>query len=208
MNSGIFDEDYYEHGVESRKSCYSNYRWIPELTIPMAMSIIDHMEIRKHQTILDFGCAKGYLVKAFRLLNRPAWGVDISQYAIDNADPMVKDYVSIYTPKNYIFDFCIAKDVFEHIPIPDLKSILRQITARRMFAVIPLGEGGIFRAPSNNMDITHCTCMGEIEWQELFADCDWSIESFSFRIAGIKDSYSKMDPTAHGFFTMVNQCLI
>ena len=72
----VYNESYFERGLESGLSLYQNYRWIPELTIPMAMTIIDFLGIKRHQTILDFGCAKGFLVKAFRLLYRSAYGVD------------------------------------------------------------------------------------------------------------------------------------
>src|SRR5512137_1682190 len=117
--SGIdYNEDYFERGLQTGKSNYQNYRWIPELTIPMAMSIIDFLELKPEHKILDFGCAKGYLVKALRLLRRQAWGMDISEYAISCVDSEVRQYCAlsphlVNLPKH--FDFCVAKDVFEHI---------------------------------------------------------------------------------------------
>lgn len=81
----LYDQSYYEHGIESGISLYSNYRWLPELTIPLAARIIEYLQIGVEDSILDFGCAKGYLIKAFRLLHRNAYGFDISSYAIDNA---------------------------------------------------------------------------------------------------------------------------
>ena len=84
-----YDEDYFENGIKTGKSCYENYRWLPELTIPMAMTIIDLLKIQRFETVLDFGCAKGYLVKAFKLLYRNAFGVDASPYAIANCDSEV-----------------------------------------------------------------------------------------------------------------------
>ena len=80
-----YDEDYFERGVETGKSLYSNYRWIPELTIPICAELIMQLKIGPEDTILDFGCAKGFIVKALRLLHREAYGVDISEYAIKQA---------------------------------------------------------------------------------------------------------------------------
>lgn len=70
----MYDREYFEYGVETGKSNYQNYRWIPELTIPMAMTIIDLLGIKPNESVLDYGCAKGYLVKALRMLHRNAWG--------------------------------------------------------------------------------------------------------------------------------------
>ena len=205
--SEIYDADYFERGIETGKSCYQNYRWIPELTIPMAMTMIDFLGIKRGDTVLDYGCSKGYLVKALRLLGRHAFGVDISQYAIDNADLAVKQYCFL---KPYLlfgnprsFDFCIAKDVFEHIAENELKAVLEWIDARVLFAIIPLGDEHLgFYAPVNNMDVTHTTCWDEKWWDALFKKTSWVLTDFRFQIAGIKDSYYNKYPQAHGFFTL------
>ena len=120
MDSSIYDEDYFEYGLMTGRSCYSYYRWMPEATCSQAMAIIDYLGIKENETILDWGCAKGFLVKAFRLLRRQAWGMDISSYAISKADESVSSYlklVDIYTDSLFerSYNYCIAKDVFEHI---------------------------------------------------------------------------------------------
>ena len=211
MDASIYDKDYYEHGPESGKSCYQNYRWIPELTIPMAMTIIDFLDIKRFQTILDYGCAKGFLVKALRLLYRDAWGIDVSSYAIENLDSEVENYCCscpdkgkyghIYgIPKR--FDFCIAKDVFEHIPREEIPDVLENIKANILFAIIPLGDNGKFIAPANNCDITHVTCRPAGWWKSVFIANGWKMTDFRYRIDGIKDSYYEKYPEAHGFFTL------
>ena len=205
-----YDADYYERGLETGKSCYQNYRWIPELTIPMAMTMIDFLGIERGATVLDFGCSKGFLVKSLRLLGRHAYGVDISRYAIDNVDPAVKQYCFLKTSaflkgNGFItdFDYCIAKDVFEHIPESELKPVLDWIDAKVMFAIIPLGstETG-FIAPANNMDVTHVTCHNVVWWGAMFKKAGWAVADFRYQVSGIKDSYYTKHPEAHGFFTL------
>ena len=41
-----YSEDYYERGIELGISGYSNYRWIPELTIPMCYEMINILNIK------------------------------------------------------------------------------------------------------------------------------------------------------------------
>lgn len=210
-----FDKDYFECGLESGKSCFQNYRWLPELTIPLAMTIIEYLGITRGQTILDYGCAKGYLVHAFRLLYRKAWGLDISSYAINNVYEEAKKYCFlkvgnlIECPAGFDqklppigFDYCIAKDVLEHIPKSNIVKIVNGIEAQNLFVVVPLGEGGIYNSEINNFDESHVTCLNEYQWIELFNSSKWKVKDFTLRIDGIKDSYYGKCQNAHGFFTL------
>ncbi len=205
-----YDRDYYERGLETGKSCYSNYRWMPEQTMSMAMTMIDFLGIRRGQTVLDYGCSKGYLVKAFNLLHRNAWGVDVSKYAIDNVDVQVKDrcfssLAELESRFEGTFDFCIAKDVFEHVCAPDLNLLLRRINAERMLSIVPLGSDGQYRAPANDLDSSHVICEDEGWWVELFKSSGWVVKNFTFRVSGIKESYYNNYPDAHGFFYVEKQ---
>lgn len=202
MNS-YYDAEYYESGLESGKSCYQNYRWVPELTIPMAMTLIDNLGIDRTDTILDFGCAKGYLVKAFRLLHRKAYGVDTSDYALENADPDIKAFCKPSLAQSIFptwFNWVIAKDVFEHIEKERLSVVLPSLIGTNLFACIPLGENGKFRSPANDIDKSHVVCEDEDWWISMFHNHGWEVKKFTFRIDGIKDHYYATSPESHGFF--------
>jgi SAM-dependent methyltransferase len=180
----------------------------------MAMTIIDYLQITRDQTILDFGCSKGFLVKALRILYRQAWGVDISPYAIENVDSAVKEYCFLKEQKSPpywrcglkpgVFDLCIAKDVFEHINTTDLCFELEELKARFLFAIIPLGRNGKYIAPLNDCDITHVLCNDEDWWTALFKENGWDPITFTFKLPGIKDHYYDNYPKAHGFFLLKN----
>ena len=74
----LFDEKYYEDGINNHISGYENYHWMPERTIREATSLINNLNF---DTVLDFGCAKGFMVYAMSLLGKQSYGVDISDYA-------------------------------------------------------------------------------------------------------------------------------
>jgi hypothetical protein len=219
MENGCeFDEAYFESGIASGKSLFENYRWIAELTIPMAMTMIDHLKITRKDKVLDYGCSKGFLVKALRLLHRQAWGVDVSSYAINNLDPSVRKYCAI-TKSDFsasflcngsnlpaVYDFCISKDVFEHIPLEILKRVLTNIPSLKMFAVIPLGDGERYNIPAMHFDSTHVHACSIDWWIQLFDICGWSVVESTTRIVGIKDHWAKYRD-GHGFFTLVNKGL-
>lgn len=204
-----FNKDYYENGVSSGLSLYTNYKWMPDLTIPMAFRIIEILNIKESDSILDFGCAKGYMVKSFRMLYRDAYGVDISDYAISNCDKEVENYLlKIEDTKNIsqfnkIFDYTISKDVFEHISyeyIEDTIISLRQYS-KCLFAVIPLGDGKQYYIPSYELDKTHIIKEDKDWWIDLFKKCGFKDISFEYKIKGIKENYNTIEK-GNGFFIL------
>ena len=202
MESSFFDEDYYQRGLETGKSCYQLYRWLPEATCSMVMRLIDYLHIQPEHTILDYGCALGYTVKAFRLLHRQAWGFDISKYAIENVDPMVREFCFLLNKPVEIperFDFCVAKDVLEHVDYGCIGNILRTIDARMIFAIIPLGRDGKYISPANNLDKSHVICENVDWWINTFNDNGWELINFAYKVDGIKESHYKLYPQSHGF---------
>ena len=71
----LYDEDYFS--TRSR----------PPMWIRRAEFIIEKFEPK---TVLDIGCAYGELVKGLNDMGVESYGVDGSDYAINNSDPSVK----------------------------------------------------------------------------------------------------------------------
>ena len=206
-----YDADYFENGIATGKSCYTNFRWIPELTIRMAHHIIRHLKLTGGTRVLDYGCAKGYTVKALRLLDIHAYGCDISQYAIDNVDADVRHYCELVRttgnmiPFRHAFDWIISKDVLEHLDERSIDRFLRQSLrhADRAFHVIPLGDGaGKYIVPDYQRDVTHITAKDVAWWRNKFESCGWRVSAFSYNVKGIKESWTERYSHGNGFFIL------
>lgn len=159
MDSSHYDADYYLNGLESGKSNYENYRWVPDLTLPMADHLKRAMRIADGDTVLDVGCARGYLVKALRMRGVNAFGYDISEWAIANCDEGVKGYVGNTLPEDS-HDHVVMKDCAEHILPDELFSLLRHLLARTrksMLLIVPLTVivNGLYLRPEDNADSSH-----------------------------------------------------
>lgn len=204
-----FDKDYFESGIQSGKSCYVNYSWLPELTIPMAFKIIEYLKIKQNHTILDYGCSKGYLVKAFRLLGFKAYGVDISTYAINNSDKYVKKYCKLinkknYNPHNMKFDWVISKDVLEHMNLKAINIFLKNYNklSRNMFHIIPLGDQGKYRIKEMHLDKSHIQIKNEKWWIKTFDKNSWKTKKLAYRVKGLKDKWYSNHKFGNGFFIL------
>ena len=180
VNPDFYDEAYFECGIFSGQSLYADYRWLPELTIPFCAEILELLGISRADTILDFVCAKGYMVKAFRLLGREAFGVDISEYAVSRVPEEIKPYITlIRSPEDIpsIYTWIVVKDVFEHIEYDDLDYLLEKLRSigQYLFAIIPLGDGEKFLEEREEKDVTHRIKESMAWWENRFIEVGYDI---------------------------------
>jgi SAM-dependent methyltransferase len=69
-------------------------------------------------TVLDAGCAMGFLVEALRKRGVEARGIDVSEYAISQVDASVRDHCSVGSLTDPIegrYDLVVCIEVLEHI---------------------------------------------------------------------------------------------
>ena len=207
FDANYFDADYFLRGKETGKSLYTDYRWLPELTIPMAGAIVNHLGITYDHKILDFGCARGYTVKALRHLGYDAFGVDVSEWAIENADESTKPYLSVLADSLLLekgCDWVIAKDVLEHVQyVANVVPLLMGMARVGVFVVVPLSatDGGRYVVEDYEKDVTHVHRLTLATWAKMFMHPGWSVEA-SYRVKGVKDNYYKPGwEAANGFIT-------
>ena len=191
-----YDSEYFEDGIRSGKSCYEHFRWIECLSVEWARLRISELTIGGEDEVLDFGCAKGFLVRAFRQLGVKAFGCDVSAYAIEHADPIAAPWLRhmpypTELPFAQRFAWTIAKDVLEHIPSPYLETALRNLrhSSDGFFAVVPLGDGERFIVDAYEKDVTHVNRQPVEWWQRQLELAGWTMETTRFDMTGIKDSW-------------------
>lgn len=200
FDSDSFDKDYFQNGIKTGKSLYDRYRWMPELTMSMAMAMIDYLDIKRTDRILDYGCSRGYLVKAMRLLHRLAYGTDISEYAINDCDNEVKDFLRILNPDGTIpfkapFDFGISKDVLEHIPYKYIDFVFEQLSkhCKELFIIVPLGEDGKYRILQYELDSTHVIRENDDWWAQKMSTFFTDLIVIDY-VPGIKGNWYDVNP--------------
>lgn len=89
---GEFDVEFFEGGKKKLGGGYERYHlneFYPKFSY-LATWIKNSFNV---QRVLDVGCAKGFLVKAFKDLGIETWGVDVSNYAISSAPDDIRSHL-------------------------------------------------------------------------------------------------------------------
>ncbi len=202
----VFNADYFLRGKQSGLSNFEDYRWMPDLTISLATHLKRLVGIPDGASVLDVGCARGYLVKALRMTGVEAYGLDVSEWAIANCHPDVKPFVSNYLNGSH-YDFVFSKDTLEHIPEPELSGLVMKLLAkcrRKMFVIVPLAESrdGVYVHPKEEQDATHVNRWTLHDWLAFFQTCSTSfIASGSYRYPGLKPGSYECE-FGYGFITL------
>ena len=200
MTETHYDADYYLRGPETGKSNYSDYSWKPDLTLPLADHLKRVMHIKDGDRVLDFGCARGYLVKALRMRGVEAFGYDSSKWAVENCDEGVKEWVSTVMPEGQ-FDHINFKDTAEHIHPAELAPLLERLIGsmrKSMLMIVPLTDevNGPYLRPEDNADPSHIIRWPLQQWlhfvHRLVHMEDDVIVSGSWHYPGLKPASSEV----------------
>lgn len=160
MSSGeLFDAWYYQTGCGSPYQ--RNDHW---LAIFGALADRIIAEIAPH-SVMDAGCALGMLVEQLRARGVEADGIDISEYAIAQADDSVRPYVrvgSITEPFGRRYDLIVCIEVLEHMPRADAEAAIANMCA--------WSDDILFSSsPNDHKEATHLNVNPPEYWAERFA---------------------------------------
>ena len=204
-NREEFDREYFEQGPMTGKSLYTNYRWLPELTLPLCHHLVTYCGMMQEDRILDFGCAKGYVVHGLRLLGYDAHGIDVSEYAISQAPREVNGYVTKIEPFEEIsidFDWVICKDILEHLPYDSIDNQLQLLAdcTKNLIVMVPLGDGHKYYIDAYEQDVTHIIREDLKWWEERFFRNGFNVDEMTYDMGPFKTNW-QIHPHGNGLFS-------
>lgn len=112
-----YDKEYFDG---HRRYGYGGYKYDGRFK-PVAQKLIEQYGLTSSSKVMDFGCAKGFLIKEIQdLCGCHCYGYDVSRYAIENA------VTEIVKPKvTQDFDLIISLGTLHNLKLPELKTMLR-----------------------------------------------------------------------------------
>ena len=148
------------------------------------------------KTVLDAGRAMGFLVEGFRNRGVEAWGIDISEYAIQNVHPSIAPHCwvgSITEPLPQSYDLIVTIEVVEHLPILQSEAAVANLCAHASDVVFS-------SSPEDFSEPSHLNVQPSDYWAELFArqgfyrDLDYElpyITPWAVRFRKLDDPFSR-----------------
>lgn len=126
-----FDFDYWDG---DRRICYGGYKYIEGRWERVAREISQHYSLPGNAKILDIGCGKGFLLYDFLkvLPNAEVFGIDISEYAIANSKPEIRDRLRVGNATklpwpNQFFDLVVSITTLHNLYAYELDLALREM---------------------------------------------------------------------------------
>ncbi len=124
----------FEYWDGDRRINYGGYKYIQGRWDLVIKKMIKHYELKKQSKILDIGCGKGFMLYDFSRLMPEAeiYGIDISQYAIENSKEEVKknlvlgNATNLPWPNNF-FDLVISITTLHNLKAYDLEKALKEM---------------------------------------------------------------------------------
>lgn len=117
------------------------------------------------RTVLDAGCAMGFLVEALRDRGVEAWGLDISEYAISRVRDDVRPFchlASLTEPIEGRYDLIVCIEVLEHLPPADAQRGVMNMCAATDDVLLST-------TPHDFSEATHVNVQPPSYWSALFA---------------------------------------
>jgi ubiquinone/menaquinone biosynthesis C-methylase UbiE len=125
----------YDYWDGDRRINYGGYRYMEDRWSKVAKLMVEHYNLKPGSKLLDVGCGKGFLMFDFKkvLPGIEVRGLDISQYAIDNAKPEIKDLIvkgcaSQLPFDDDEFDLAISINTFHNLHNAQLESALKEFS--------------------------------------------------------------------------------
>ena len=182
-----FGKEYFDG---TRIQGYGGYHYHERFWTEVVKDFIKYYGLTKDSKILDVGCAKGFMLHDFKkvLPNIIVEGVDISQYAIDNAIEEVKSFLQVGNAKDLSmfkdneFDLVISINTVHNLKLDECKQAIREIqrVAKNAFITIDAWRNDDEKERMHKWNLTAETYMHVDDWKNLFAEVGYTGDYYWF----------------------------
>lgn len=165
------------------------YRYDPKYFKPVVEDMIKHYGLTNSSSVLDVGCAKGFMLHDFKeaLPGLTVAGIDISDYCLKNAMESVKAYCQKASCDNLpfadkSFDLVVAIATIHNLDLEGVKKSLREImrvTKKDAYIKINGYRSEQERIALESWNLVAKTILHVDQWKKVFQETGYTAD-YSF----------------------------
>lgn len=182
-----FGQEYFDG---DRLYGYGGYGYHPRFWQATVKRFRDYYQLSDDACVLDVGSAKGFMLHDFKELmpNLTVAGIDISQYAIDNALDTVKPFLKVGNATELpfdddSFDLVISINTVHNLPLEQCRQALQEIqrvTKKDAFVTMDAWRNDEEKERMLKWNLTALTYMHVEDWKKLFDEVGYAGDYYWF----------------------------
>ncbi len=171
-----FGKDFFDG---DRRHGYGGFSYQPRFWQPVIPTFQEFYQLTKSSSVLDVGCAKGFMLFDFTNLipGIGVRGVDVSQYAIENSLPSVKPFLSVASAlelpfEDKEFDLGISINTVHNLEVSDCGKALLELqrVSKRSYITVDAYRNDEEKERMYKWNLTAKTIMHADEWKAFFRE--------------------------------------
>ena len=173
-----------------RKHGYGGFKYMSRFWEPVVPTFKQHWNLNSSSTLLDVGCAKGFMLYDFKRLipGISLTGIDVSEYAIENALTEVRDNVKVADAKflpfeNNSFDAIISINTIHNLELDECAKALKEIervSKGKSFITVDAFRDSDEEKRMYEWNLTAKTILSVEDWLKLFKDVGYTGDYYWF----------------------------
>ena len=182
-----FGKDFFDG---DRKNGYGGFNYMPRFWQPVIPTFQEYWNLTSNSSLLDVGCAKGFMLYDLTLMipNITVSGIDISEYAIENAVEEIKPFVSVANAKSLpyddnSFDVVISINTVHNLEREECVKALQEIervSKGKSFITVDAYRNEEEKRRMFDWNLTAKTIMSVEEWEMFFKEIGYTGDYYWF----------------------------
>ncbi len=182
-----FEFDFFDG---DRKHGYGGFSYNPKFWQPVIPSFQSYWNLNSRSSVLDVGCAKGFMMHDFKEMipGIRVEGIDISKYAIANCIDTVKEDVKVANANNLpygdnSFDVVISINTVHNLDLDNCAKALQEIervSKGKSFITVDAYRNDEEKEKMYAWNLTAKTIMSVNEWIKFFKEINYSGDYYWF----------------------------
>lgn len=182
-----FGKDFFDG---SREHGYGGFTYQPRFWQPVIPAFQEHFKLTPQSSLLDVGCAKGFMLYDLSLLvpGIKLKGVDISTYAIENAVEEIKSHLQVAEAQKLpfednAFDVVISINTVHNLEEKDCAKALQEIervSKKYSYITVDAYRNQEEKERMEAWNLTAKTIMSVDVWKVFFSDIGYTGDYYWF----------------------------